>query len=141
MTHITVEDGVTSSNAAARGPSPTSQPRWHLPGIRVKVGQPIPAPWPTERRQRAGHERIAARAQRLTALASEARSAWQRIEAHIATKKTSAYDQAVTLLAELRDACSHTGQETDFRQRLIRLREDNHRRPGLIHRLGRHGLR
>ncbi|WP_053914419.1 hypothetical protein VM636_06640 [Streptomyces sp. SCSIO 75703] len=50
-----------------------------------------------ERRQRAGHERIAARARRLTALASEARSAWQRIEAHIATKKTSAYDQAVTL--------------------------------------------
>ncbi|MGY3205141.1 hypothetical protein ACVW19_005656 [Streptomyces sp. TE5632] len=38
-------------------------------------------------------------AQRLTALVGEAESAWQKIEAHIATKKTSAYDQAVTLLS------------------------------------------
>ncbi|MFB7110833.1 hypothetical protein [Streptomyces sp. NPDC056190] len=95
----------------------------------------------TARRQRAEHERATARAQRLTALASEAESAWQQIEAHIATKKTSAYDQAVILLAELRDACAHTGRQTEFRQRLTRLREGNQRRPGLIHRLDRHGLR
>ncbi|MFD5656847.1 hypothetical protein [Streptomyces hirsutus] len=94
-----------------------------------------------ERQKRAEHERTTARAQRLTSLASEAESAWQKVEAHIATKKTSAYDQAVTLLAELRDASSHTGHDTDFRQRLTRLREDNQRRPGLIHRLDRHGLR
>ncbi|MFE7712507.1 hypothetical protein ACFU6I_43775 [Streptomyces sp. NPDC057486] len=94
-----------------------------------------------ERQKRAEHERTTARAQRLTALASEAESAWQKIEAHIATKKTSAYDQAVALLAELRDAYSHTGQDTDFRQRLTHLREDNQRRTGLIHRLDRHGLR
>jgi hypothetical protein len=94
-----------------------------------------------ERQKRAEHERTTARAQRLTALASEAESAWQKIEAHIATKKTSAYDQAVTLLAELRDAHSHTGQDTDFHQRLTRLREDNQRRTGLLHRLDRHGLR
>ncbi|WP_406169269.1 hypothetical protein [Streptomyces sp. NBC_00996] len=95
----------------------------------------------TERRQRAEHERATARAQCLTALASEAESAWQRIEAHISTKKTSAYDQAVTLLAELRDAYAHTGRDADFRSRLIRLREDYRRRPGLIHRLDHHGLR
>ncbi|MEU3948266.1 hypothetical protein [Streptomyces sp. NPDC029526] len=94
-----------------------------------------------DRRQRAEHERTTARVQHLTALASEAESAWQKIEAHIATKKTSAYDQAVTLLAELRDAYSHTGHDSDFHQRLTRLRENNHRRPGLIHRLDRHGLR
>ncbi|WP_030172884.1 hypothetical protein [Streptomyces sp. NRRL S-813] len=95
----------------------------------------------TERRQRAEHERAQARAQRLTALAREADSAWQQIEAHIATKKTNAYDQSVTLLAELRDAYAHTGRDTDFHQRLTRLREDYQRRPGLIHRLDRHGLR
>ncbi|MGW0820996.1 hypothetical protein [Streptomyces sp. NPDC002845] len=95
----------------------------------------------TERRQRAEHERAEARGQHLTALAREAESIWQQIEAHIATKKTSAYDQAVTLLTELRDAYTHTGRDTDFRQRLTRLIEDNQRRPGLIHRLDRHGLR
>ncbi|UUU22192.1 hypothetical protein [Streptomyces sp. DSM 40750] len=93
------------------------------------------------RRQRVEHERAAAGAQRLTALASEAESAWQLIEAHIATKKTNACEQAVTLLAELRDAYAHTGRSTDFRQRLINLREDYQRRPGLIHRLDRRGLR
>ncbi|MET9381610.1 hypothetical protein ABZY09_11055 [Streptomyces sp. NPDC002928] len=95
----------------------------------------------TERRQRAEHERAAARAQHLAALVGEAESAWQQIEAHIATKKTSAYDQAVALLAELRDAYTHTGRDRDFRQCLTRLREANQRRPGLIHRLDCHGLR
>ncbi|MBC2900536.1 hypothetical protein [Streptomyces cupreus] len=95
----------------------------------------------TERRQHAEHERAEARARHLTALAHEAESAWQRIEAHIATKKTTAYDQAVALLAELRDAYAHTGRDTDFHQRLTRLREHYQRRPGLIHRLDRQSLR
>ncbi|MDH6212877.1 hypothetical protein [Streptomyces pseudovenezuelae] len=95
----------------------------------------------TERRQHAEHERAEARTRHLTALASEAESAWQQIEAHIATKKTNAYDQAVALLAELRDAYAHTGRDMDFDQRLTRLREDHQRRPGLIHRLDRHSLR
>ncbi|WP_128381231.1 hypothetical protein [Streptomyces cavernae] len=95
----------------------------------------------TERRQRAEQKRAAARAQHLTTLASEAESTWQQIEAHITTKKTTAYDQAVTLLVELRDAYAHTGRSTDFRQRLSNLREEYQRRPGLIQRLDRHGLR
>jgi hypothetical protein len=95
----------------------------------------------TERRQRTEQERAAARAQHLTALARQAESSWQQIETHIATKKTTAYDQAVTLLAELRDAYAHTGRSADFTQRLTRLRENYQRRPALIHRLDRHSLR
>lgn len=95
----------------------------------------------TGRRQRAEHERATARAEHLTALAGDAESAWQQIEAHISTKKTTAYDQAVTLLADLRDAYAHTGRDTDFHQRLTRVREDYQRRPGLLHRLDRRGLR
>ncbi|MYT30893.1 MULTISPECIES: hypothetical protein [unclassified Streptomyces] len=95
----------------------------------------------TERRQRAEHERAAARAEHLTALAREAESVWRQIEAHIATKKASAYDTTVTLLMELRDAYDHTGQRTDFGRRLTRLREDHQRRPGFIRRLDRHNLR
>lgn len=59
----------------------------------------------------------------MTALAREAESAWQRIEVHIATKKTTAYDQAVALLAELRDAYAHTGRAADFDQRLRKPRQ------------------
>lgn len=95
----------------------------------------------TERRQHAERERAEARDRHLTALAREDESAWQRIEAHIASKKTTAYDQAVALLAELRDAYAHTGRDADFRRRLTRLREDYQRRPGLIHRLDRRSLR
>ncbi|MGP4046984.1 hypothetical protein [Streptomyces sp. 2A115] len=95
----------------------------------------------TARRQHTEHERAEARARHLTALVREADSAWQRIEAHIATKKTTAYDQAVALLGELRDAYAHAGRDAEFRQRLSRLREDYQRRPGLIHRLDHNGLR
>ncbi|MFJ2021748.1 hypothetical protein [Streptomyces nodosus] len=48
-----------------------------------------------ERRQRAEQERTAARNQHPTALAGEAGHIWQQVEAHIATKKTNAYDQAI----------------------------------------------
>jgi len=95
----------------------------------------------SERRQRTEHEQAEARSRYLAHLAHEAEPSWQQIEAHIATKKTGSYDEAVILLAELRDAYTHTGRDDDFRQRLTRLREDNQRRPGLIHRLDSHGLR
>ncbi|GAA2243038.1 hypothetical protein GCM10010145_06850 [Streptomyces ruber] len=95
----------------------------------------------TDRRQRAEADRAAARARHLAALADDADSVWQQIEAHLATRKPSAHDQAVTLLADLRDACATTGRHTDFRRRLTRLREANRHRPGLIQRLDRHDLR
>ncbi|MFJ5676628.1 hypothetical protein [Streptomyces sp. NPDC093097] len=95
----------------------------------------------TERGRHAERQRAAARAEYLTDLARETESIWRQVETHIATKKTSAYDKAVALLAELRDAYHHTGQGTDFGQRLTLLRETYQRRPGLILRLDRHGLR
>lgn len=95
----------------------------------------------TERRQRAQREQAEARAQQPTALAGEADSLWQQVETHIATKKTSAYDAAVTLLQDLRDACDHAGRGADFRKRLKLLRAKYQRRPGLIHRLDTHNLR
>jgi uncharacterized Zn finger protein len=80
-------------------------------------------------------------AERLTALAREADSLWSQVDAHITTKKTSAYDEAVTLLRDLRDACDHVGNGADFRKRLTLLREANQRRPGLLRRLDTHNLR
>ncbi|MET8168511.1 hypothetical protein ABZT34_30380 [Streptomyces sp. NPDC005329] len=95
----------------------------------------------TERRQHAEAERAAARTRHLTALTDEAESVWQQVEAHLATRKPSAHDQAVTLLADLRDACAGTEQQADFHQRLTRLRKANRHRPGLVQRLDRRNLR
>lgn len=95
----------------------------------------------TERRRRAQRRKAEARAQHLTTLANDAESVWRQVEAHIATKQTNAYDQAVALLRDLRDACDHVGSGADFRQRITRLRETYQRRPGLIHRLNTHNLR
>ncbi len=95
----------------------------------------------TERRRREQRRQAQARAQHLTTLANDAESVWRQVEAHIATKQTNAYDRAVTLLRDLRDACDHVGSGADFRQRITRLRETYQRRPGLIHRLNTHNLR
>ncbi|QES43599.1 hypothetical protein DEJ49_23765 [Streptomyces venezuelae] len=95
----------------------------------------------TDRRRHAEAERATARARHLTALADQAESVWQQIETHIATRKPSAHDRAVTLLADLRDACADTERHTSFHQRLTRLREANRHRPGLIQRLDRRDLR
>ncbi|MFG2987106.1 hypothetical protein ACGFYQ_38660 [Streptomyces sp. NPDC048258] len=98
----------------------------------------------TRRAERHGHAeraRLRARATRLTALAAEADVIWNQAEAHIASKKTSAYDAAVALLRDLRDACAHAGHGVDFQQRLGLLRDTYRSRPGLIHRLDSHGLR
>lgn len=95
----------------------------------------------TDRRRHAEAERATARARHLTALADQAESVWQQIETHLATRRPSAHDQAVTLLADLRDACADTERHTSFHQRLSRLREANRHRPGLIQRLDRRDLR
>jgi hypothetical protein len=95
----------------------------------------------TERRRREQRQQAEARAQHLTALANDAESVWRQVEAHIATKQTNAYDKAVTLLRDLRDACDHVGSGAEFRQHITRLRETYQRRPGLIHRLNTHNLR
>ncbi|MGP4089232.1 hypothetical protein [Streptomyces sp. KR55] len=54
-----------------------------------------------EHRQRAERGRTATRSQRQTVLAREAVSVWQRLEARIATKKTSAHDAALAPLVEV----------------------------------------
>lgn len=94
-----------------------------------------------ERRQHTERRRAEARDQHLTALAREAESHWKQVHDLIGTKKTSAYGTAVTLLTELRDACTHMGQEADFRTRLTHLRDNYRRRPALMERLDHCGLR
>ena len=93
------------------------------------------------RRLRVAREAATARADHLTRLAQDAESEWQRVEAFVEAKKTSAYDQAVALLKELRDAHAHTGRDDAFRRRLAGIRAQSERLPALRQRLDQHGLR
>ena len=50
------------------------------------------------------------------------------------------YDEAVTLLADLRDLARRDGQAGEFEGRFAVLREEQLRKPGLIARFNRAGL-
>jgi hypothetical protein len=59
---------------------------------------------------------------------------WRRAESLIATKQPRSYDQAVALLADLRDLAALQG-DGDFRRRIEALRTEHARKPTLIERL------
>jgi hypothetical protein len=93
------------------------------------------------------HERVrrersaaAARQRHLDALAVDQPSAWQQVDALIATKKPREYDTAVQLLVDLRDLGESEGSTAAFRQRLAELRTVHARKPSLLERLELTGL-
>ena len=90
----------------------------------------------------AARERTAAqaRARHLDTLAAEGDAAWQRAEDLIKTSRPKEYDQAVTLLVDLRDLADRDGRSTDAAHRLRVVRETYRNRPALLRRLDRVGL-
>jgi hypothetical protein len=93
-------------------------------------------------RERAARKGAAARARtrHLDALAREGEAAWHRVDALIATRKPKEYDQAVTLLVDLRDVDAGQGGAGGFGRRLARVRGAYPNRPALLQRLDRAGL-
>lgn len=91
-------------------------------------------------RERREQRRAQAHERRLTQLAEEGEKAWTRVEAYIATKKPRDYDQAVTVLDDLRELASRDNQPEEFTLRLTRLRERHQKKPSLIKRLDDAGL-
>lgn len=89
------------------------------------------------RRQR---EQAAARARHLDSLVGREEELWRSAESLIDTTQQKAYDQALQLLADLRDLSARQQQKADFAARLDSLRVRNARRPSLIERLNRGGL-
>jgi predicted kinase len=91
--------------------------------------------------ERARRERAAAiaRAQHLDALAGRGPAIWKQVEGLIARKQPKSYDQAVTLLVDLRDIAARKGR-VDFRQRVEELRAAPARKPTFIDRLQKAGL-
>jgi hypothetical protein len=91
------------------------------------------------------HEREAAAkaekyARRLDELATRQEPAWKQAATLIETKAPRDYDQAVTLLTDLRALAERDGTTAAFTTRILALREQHKRKPSLMDRLDRAGL-
>jgi hypothetical protein len=95
-----------------------------------------------EARARKAVAEATAYAKRLDDLAAMGEAAWKQVDGMIATKKISEYDQAMTLLRDLR-ALAERQDETAtaaFKRRMLDLRAQYPTRPGLQSRLDEAGL-
>lgn len=95
------------------------------------------------RQERARRLEEAARARdlHLRSLRGREESIWTQVEAAIATKQPKQYDAAVTLLKDLRDLAAREGDDAAFGTRLAQLRIRHEKKPSLIDRLDKAGLR
>jgi hypothetical protein len=98
----------------------------------------------TEKRakEKARREREAAlaREKHLDSLTGREPKLWAEIESLIVTKQPKRYDQAIKLLADLRDLDSRGKGGGDFQMRMEALRQAHARKPTLIERLKKAGL-
>ncbi|HBL28483.1 MAG TPA: hypothetical protein DD490_16745 [Acidobacteria bacterium] len=92
--------------------------------------------------ERARREREAAeqRERYLDNLAKREARAWEEVDGLIATKQPGRYDEAVKLLCDLRDLALRRGRGSEAEARLLRLREEQARKPSFIERLRKAGL-
>jgi hypothetical protein len=90
-----------------------------------------------EARERARREReaAAARERHLDQLAPREEETWEQVDALVASKRPVAYDEAVGLLADLRDLAARDGRTAAFDARLHLLRERHARKPSFLERL------
>jgi hypothetical protein len=93
-------------------------------------------------RARAAHARAEAKAleQRVAALAKDEAGAWAAVDAHIASKDTGRYDQAVSMLYDLSVLAERNGKVADFEAQLRSLRERNATKQAFLRRLRDKGL-
>jgi len=90
--------------------------------------------------ERHKHEAQIARAEYLDKIAGQQPKLWAQIEGLIATKQPKRYDEAVTLLLDLRDLAQREGKEDKFRMRMETIHAANARKPSFLERLRKAGL-
>jgi FtsZ-interacting cell division protein YlmF len=93
-----------------------------------------------EQAQRRQREAALARAKYLDGIAGHEAKLWTRIDSLIATKQPKRYDEAVSLLIDLRDLAQREGRDREFRKKLDTLCLDHARKPSFLHRLRKAGL-
>jgi hypothetical protein len=91
-------------------------------------------------RVRKERERAEARAKHLDDLAGREPATWREVDALIATGQPKAYDQAVTLLVDLRDLAARTGRTTEAEARILELRRLHSKKPSLMKRFNNRDL-
>jgi hypothetical protein len=106
----------------------------------------------TEERRRLDAERAASqkalrdqaiaatREKYLNNLAEHEAATWGRVEKLIATKRPGQYDEAVSLLSDLRDVGARRGRAADIATRIEQLQTKHATKPSLLARLSRAGL-
>ena len=92
-------------------------------------------------RARREREQAAARAKYLDSLVGREEELWRQVESLVETKRPKEYDHAVQLLKDLHDLSARQQRAEAFAARLGPLRERYAKRPSLLERLDRAGLR
>jgi hypothetical protein len=92
--------------------------------------------------EKAGRARTqaAAREQHLTALAARQEQAWTQVDCAIETRQPGKYDEAVTVVKDLRAVSEREDRRDAFDQRLSNLQQRHARKVSLLQRLERAGL-
>jgi hypothetical protein len=85
-------------------------------------------------------ERAAARAQYLETLAGREKQAWEQVGELIQTKQPKNYDQAVSLLVDLRELAVQGGREGEFNSALEQLRTLHYSKASFLRRLAKANL-
>lgn len=100
-----------------------------------------------QERERAERERIqheqeaqAARERHLNDLAKHWDEAWAQVDQLIATKQPRSYDEAVTLLGDLRELAVRDGKGQEVSARLLRIQTEHEGKSTFISRLRKAGL-
>lgn len=91
-------------------------------------------------RRRKREETARAREAHLTALANRQEAAWEEIEQRATTRQPNNYDNAVALLADLREVARRAGTETAFAERVAAFAMRHRAKYSLIKRLQHAGL-
>lgn len=97
----------------------------------------------SKRKERQHQSQLAAakaRRQKLKALAPQADALWQEIFQLIELKQSKPYDQALRHLRDLRDLAEFQGTLEAFRERIVQMKQQYSRRPGLLSRLRKANL-
>jgi hypothetical protein len=95
----------------------------------------------SEAEQRKREEAEARRLAALQALAAREPEAWSDVYRLIDAKQPKPYDEAVSLLVQLRDLAIHQRRVQEFEGRVADIRARYSNRPGLLQRLAKAGLR
>lgn len=83
---------------------------------------------------------LVARERYLNDLAKRGEEAWTRVDQLIATKQPKRYDDAVTLLTDLRDLAARAGKAQECAARLRHIQRQHEAKPSLLRRLRKAGL-